>query len=96
MGEMQVRYDVQGMEISEHELKKVERKLEKLQRFSATSVSVVVRKLEELAGSLRVEIRVNANGDFYASKEGSTVEDAIDGAVDALVHQLEKRAGRRV
>jgi hypothetical protein len=96
MGEIQVRYDVQGMEMSEHELKKVERKLEKLQRFSATSVSVVVRKLEELSGSLRVEIRVNANGDFYASKEGSTVEDAIDGAVDALVHQLEKRAGRRV
>ncbi len=97
MSEDQVRYELHGVELTDRQREKMSLKLNKLFKFDASvsTVDVYIRGIGEPTRSVSVEIRMNAKGDFFASKESPTFEEALDGALEALHRQLEKRAGKR-
>ena len=97
MSEDQVRYELHGVELTERQREKMNVKLSKLFKFDASvsTVDVNIRGIGEPVRSVSVEIRMNAKGDFFAAKESFTFEDALDGALEALHRQLEKRSGKR-
>ena len=97
MSEEQVRYELHGVELTDKQREKMNLKLAKLFKFDASvsSVDVNIRGIGEPVRSISVEIRMNAKGDFFAAKETFTFEEALDGALEALLRQLEKRAGKR-
>ena len=97
MSQDQVRYELHGVELTDKQREKMSAKLSKLFKFDAavSSVDVNIRGIGEPARSFSVEIRMNAKGDFFAAKETFTFEEALDGALEALLKQLEKRAGKR-
>lgn len=98
MSEDQVRYELHGVELTDRQREKMSLKLNKLFKFDASvsTVDVNIRGIGEPARSVSVEIRMNAKGDFFASKESPTFEEALDGVLEALHRQLEKRSGKRI
>ena len=97
MSDGKLNFVIHGLELTEKQEKKMRQKVEKLLKFDASvsSVDVNIRKREEAGAAISVEIRLNAKGEFFASKESPTFEEALDGAVDAIHKQLEKRWGKR-
>ena len=75
MSDGKLNFVIHGLELTEKQEKKMHQKVEKLLKFDASvsSVDVNIRKREEAGAAISVEIRLNAKGEFFASKEGGNV-----------------------
>ena len=75
----------------------VEKKVAKLEKLceNATSLEVVMKLVKpETANNKEVALRLaTGSGELFASKVCDTFEEALQGAVDALKVQIEKKHG---
>ena len=97
MFEEKVHYELHSIELSDKQREKINLKLSKLFKFDSaiSSVDINITGIGTPVRAVKVEIRMNAKGDFFAEKEASTFDEALDGAIDAIRRQLEKRADKR-
>lgn len=73
----------------------IEEKVNKLTRFHSGIIrSDVILKLEKSSDTANkvAEIKLHTNqGDLFAKKQDKSFEAAIDGAIDALKRQIDKK-----
>ncbi|MCF0178738.1 MAG: ribosome-associated translation inhibitor RaiA [Bacteroidales bacterium] len=71
----------------------IEKKVGKLERFTEAETAEVVLKITKPQTANNKEVAIMIDG-LHAEKVADTFEDAIDGAIDALKTQIEKKKNK--
>lgn len=71
-----------------------EKKVGKLERFIEAETAEVVFKVTKPQSANNKEVALNVGG-LHAEKVADTFEDAIDGVVDAIKTQIEKKKNKQ-
>lgn len=70
-----------------------EKKVDKLERFIDAETAEVVFKVTKPQSANNKEVALSVGG-LHAEKTADTFEDAIDGVVDAIKTQIEKKKNK--
>lgn len=71
----------------------IEKKVGKLERFTEAEEAEVVLKVTKPQTANNKEVALNIGG-LHAEKVADTFEDAIDGVIDAIKTQIEKKKNK--